>query len=151
MVSPPAAPSEPPRSAPSCAHANTLRPDTRPCPATTPSPTALRSGANVPGSQSRSIRASGSPYSTGVATAALMASCARDRQARVLAPEPEGVRERELGPGRLAGPVGQVVGVALGVGLLVVDRGGKQPAPDRPQPPPRLDRARRAEQMPDRG
>ena len=57
IVSPPRTPSEPPLNPPSCAHAQTTRPLTRPLPLSTPSPTALRTGRNVPGSNSSSSRA----------------------------------------------------------------------------------------------
>src|SRR3954447_6858495 len=96
------------------------------------------------------MRASGRPYSTGVATAALTQSDARDHQAGVLAPEPERVRERELEPGRLARPVGHVVEIAFGVGLFVVDRRWQQPTLDGAQRGHCLDSAGPTEQVADR-
>src|SRR5919202_152921 len=169
IVSPPFSPSEPPLKPPSCAHAQTGRPFTLPLPASTPSPTAVRTGLNVPGSNSSSRRARatmarGPPSRTTSKTALIQApgksrerscgscgwSCLGDRQACVLAAEPERVRQRELEPRRLARALGHVVEVAIGVGLLVVQRRRQHAAAHRLDAHERLDRAGRAEQVPDR-
>src|ERR671933_2269301 len=166
IVSPPFSPSEPPLKPPSCAHAHTGRPFTLPLPASTPSPTAVRTGRKVPGSNSSSRRARatmarGPPSRTTSKTALIQApggsrerwscgSCLRDREAGVLAAEPERVRQGDLEVRRLARALGDVVEVAVGVRLLVVQCRGQHAAAHRLEAYKRLDRAGRAEQVPDR-
>src|SRR4051812_24973061 len=68
-----------------------------------------------------------------------------ERQAGVLAAEAERVAQRKLELRRLAWSVGDVVQVALGIGLLEVQRRRQQPALQRPEDGDRLDGAGRAE------
>src|SRR4051812_44260661 len=144
MVSPPAAPSEPPLNDASCAHAQTGRPWTRPLPASTPSPTALRTGRKVPGSKSSSSRAraarcSGATSNTALTTAP--PSRRRQHQGRVLAAESERVAQRDLEVGRLARRAGDVVGRAVRVDLLEAERRRQRAAAQRLDARDGLDRA----------
>src|SRR5215216_5410570 len=70
-----------------------------------------------------------------------------EEQRGVGAAEAEAVRERVVDP-RLARLVGDVVEVALGVGVDVVDRRRELPLVDGEHGEDRLDAARRAEQVP---
>src|SRR4051794_39408066 len=77
-------------------------------------------------------------------------SCLGDRQARVLAAEPERVRQRELEVRRLPRALGDVVEVAVGIRLGVVQRRGQHATAHRLEAHDGLDRAGRAEQVPER-
>src|SRR6476469_8925583 len=72
-----------------------------------------------------------------------------DRQAGVLPAESEGVRQRDLEVRRLARPLGDVVAVAFGVGLCVVQRRRQDAAAHGLEAHDRLDGARGAEQVAD--
>src|SRR4051794_8037988 len=74
----------------------------------------------------------------------------RDREAGVLAAEPERVRQRDLEVRRLARALGDVVEVAVGVGLRVVERRRQHAAAHGLEADDRLDGAGGAEEVADR-